>query len=194
MEPAQLRLGVVTWLQRKAFGRAVGSNARVLLSDVFHPGVVKVLILSQAQRESVTFASCKKLQVQIWPVRNFILYLWWFGFRPGYKTGCVPLQVWPWVAFFYQCIFGLYSTSNYHRRFAELDRVSGLSKKKKKKENFLLQTVCQCGEKDPDLSVEITFLEYQWVFLKSEALPCAKIKDLQGKIRGWDKEQYLKKK
>lgn len=47
MEPAQLSLGVVTWPQRKTFACVVGSNARVLLADVSHPGEVKVLTLDK---------------------------------------------------------------------------------------------------------------------------------------------------
>lgn len=59
MEPAELRLGVVTRLQGKACGRVVGSDARVLLADVSHPGIVKVLILSQTQREGVILSAVK---------------------------------------------------------------------------------------------------------------------------------------
>lgn len=53
MEPAELRLAVVTWLQREAFGRVVGGNTRVPLADVSHPGVVKVLTLSERQKQEL---------------------------------------------------------------------------------------------------------------------------------------------
>lgn len=81
VEPAELRLLVVTWLQRKAFGRVVGGDARVPLADVSHPGVVKVLILRKNTRATCYFARCKKLHIG--PVSKFILYLWWLRVRLG---------------------------------------------------------------------------------------------------------------
>lgn len=62
---------------------------------------------------------------------------------------------------------------------SKLDSVSRLSKESQRH----FSQCGQCGKKDPDLLVEITFLEYQGVFVKSEALPCAKIKDLQRNMR-----------
>lgn len=59
MEPLELSLDVVTLLQSKAVACDLGSDAQVLLANVPHPGVIKVLTLrDEGDRDVIKLQRC----------------------------------------------------------------------------------------------------------------------------------------
>lgn len=115
MEPAQLSLGVVTWLQRKTFARVVWSNARVLLADVSHPGEVKVLTLKKDKGNLLFFPLLKATSAHLARLEHQPLFT--VAWLPSWIQNCLCSAPSLALGSFF---FGPRSTHNYCNHNAEI--------------------------------------------------------------------------